>query len=275
MLENKRKRKLEKNAIAKQNKPKKKRYSKPTKKKEKRKRYDAGREEVDFAPPAYETAKQRLLQRLAENQANKDAIEVETRGQRFVLKWIVIRRNLITPSYFGRILNAKSRNSYTKIVQEILYKNEKFTNTAEIRHQRMFEMEALQIFCDLNGSESIRSCGIFIDAELAYMGTSPFRLYQDDGIIFVKCPKAAYKMNMKEALAKKLIPIWKGPLNNRQINMKSQWYLEIQGQLRITRRRIAYLVIYLGEGVYEIIELERNDKLWKTTMEKELVFFYN
>lgn len=140
----------------------------------------------------------------------------------------------------------------------------------------MFEMEGLQIFSQLYGCGSIGSCGIFIGAEFSFLRTSPFRLYGEDSVICVKCPKAAYKKSMEEAINKKLIPFWKGRLGDRQINFKSHWYYEIQGQLRITRRCFAYLVIYLGESVYEIIEkIERNDVFWKEKMEKELVFFYN
>lgn len=274
-MENKRKRKLKQNAIARQSKPKKVRYSKPKNKKEKRRRrYGPGREDVDLTPSAYEQAKTRFLEMLREDQNNRDDIELETRGQRHVLRWSLVRRNLLTPSYFGRILNVNSRNSFTKIVEEILYKNEKFANTAETRHQKMFEMEALHIFSDLYGSESIEDCGIFIDTEFEFLGTSPFRLYGEDGVICVKCPKTAYRMSVKDAMSKNLIPFWKGTSTDRQINKKSRWYFEIQGQLRITGRRLAYLVIYLGEGVYEIIEMERNDDFWKTKMEKELVFFY-
>lgn len=80
---------------------------------------------------------------------------------------------------------------------------------------------------------------------------------------------------MVDAVNKKLIPFWIGQSHNRRVNFKSHWYLEIQGQLHITRRRIAYLVIYLGESIYEIVELERDDKFWKKEMEKELIFFYN
>ena len=78
---------------------------------------------------------------------------------------------------------------------------------------------------------------------------------------------------MREALKK--IPFWKGPFNNRRVNRESHWYFEIQGQLRITKRRMAYLVIYLNEQANEIVELERDDDFWKRSMEKELVFFYN
>lgn len=274
-LENKRKRKLKKNSIAKQSKPKKIRFSKSTNKKSKRKLYGDGHEDIDATPHAYELAKTRFLERLREEQVDRHSIEVDTRGQRHIRKWTVVRRNLLTPSYFGRILNVNSRSSYTKIVEEIIYNNEKFRKTADVRHQRMFELEGLQIFCDLFGSEGITNCGIIIDSDLAFLGTSPFRLYENDSIICVKCPKAAYRMSMKEAIAKKLIPLWKVSASDRQINVKSHWYIEVQGQLHITRRRLAHLVIYLGEGVYEIIEIERNDKFWKETMEKELIFFYN
>lgn len=275
-LENTRKRKLEKNAIAKKAKPKKGRWDEPSKKTNKNKHYSFGHEEVDYSPSAYQLAKDRTMEKLLEDQLNRGAIEMETRGQRHIAKWIVTRKNLLTPSYFGRILNVISRKSYTKIVEEILYKNEMFSNTAEIRHQRMFQLEALEFFCDLYESDSISSCGIFIDAEFPFLGTSPFRLYRDDSIISVKCPKNAYKKSMKYAIDNKLIPFWSGTSCDRQINMKCHWWYEIQGQLRITGRQFAYLIIYLGESVYEIIEkIERNDEFWKNKMEKELAFFYN
>lgn len=82
-------------------------------------------------------------------------------------------------------------------------------------------------------------------------------------------------MTIAEAFNKKLLPIWQGSLMDRKINKKSHWYYEVQGQLHVTRRRMAYLMIYLGNSIYEIIELERNDKFWKEEMEKELIFFYN
>lgn len=82
-------------------------------------------------------------------------------------------------------------------------------------------------------------------------------------------------MTIAEALDKKLLPIFQGPLHDRKINRKSHWYYEIQGQLHVTGRRIAYVMIYLGESIYEIIELERNDTFWREEMEKELIFFYN
>ena len=274
-LENERKRKLNKNTIANQSKPKKMRFTKSTAKtKPTRTLYGPGREDTDFTPHAYEVAKKRFLEKLHDDQLNRGTIEVDTRGQNYNSRWPVIRKNLLTPSYFGRILNVNSRKSYTKIVEEIIYKNEKFANTADTRHQKMFELEGLQVFYDLYGLESVTECGIFIDTEFAFLGASPFRLYGDDSIITIKCPKVAYRKSVEETISKKLIPFWKISKTDRKINKKSHWYIEIQGQLRITGRKYAYLVIYLGEGVYEVVEIERNDEFWKVSMEKELIFFY-
>lgn len=78
---------------------------------------------------------------------------------------------------------------------------------------------------------------------------------------------------MKDAI--KTISFWTGTPTNRSINYKSHWYLEIQGQLHVTRKQMAYLVIYLGSDVYEIVEIQKNDEFWKKQMEKELIYFYN
>lgn len=91
----------------------------------------------------------------------------------------------------------------------------------------------------------------------------------------VKCPKKAYQKSFKFAINKNWISIWTGKWNKRRINIKSHWYLELQGQLHITKRRVAYLMVYLGESVYEILEIERDDKFWTKEMEQELIFFYN
>lgn len=73
----------------------------------------------------------------------------------------------------------------------------------------------------------------------------------------------------------KTLSFWIGSPSDRRVNTKSHWYIEIQGQLHISNRTMAYLVIYLGGTVYEIIEIERDDDFWKKDMEKELVFFFH
>lgn len=175
-LENKRKRKNAKNAIAKAETKKRKLNEEPSeepskKKKDKIKRYGTGREDLDFTPAEFELAKERFLERLLEKQIDRDAIEAETRAQQNSLKWTLTTQNMLTSPYFGRILNVQSRKSYTTIVSDILYKNSAYSNTAENRHQGMNELEALSIFSELYKHEPISTCGIFIDEKHCFLGT--------------------------------------------------------------------------------------------------------
>lgn len=170
-LENTRKRKVVLNAIAKEIKSKKPKLDEPgTKKKGTIKHYGAGREEVDMSQPAYELAKNRFLGKLLEDQVNLEIIEMETRGQLHSFKWMTTRKNMLTSSYFGRILNVRNRNSYAKIVEEIIHKNIRYSSTAENRHQRMHENDALSCFSTLYEDELIFRSGIFIDAEFCFLG---------------------------------------------------------------------------------------------------------
>lgn len=169
-MENARKRKCLRNAIANDKKPKTRISDEPPSKKRKKKHYGVGREDVDMTPSAFEVAKNRRLERLRENQTNRTVIEANTHAQHHSFKWMEVRRFMLTSSYFGRILKARNRTSYTNIVYEIVYNNVRYSNTAEIRHQRMYELEALSFFSSLYRYESIHKCGIFIDEEFPFLG---------------------------------------------------------------------------------------------------------
>lgn len=169
-MENDRKRKCKKNAIAREEKPKTFVNDEPATKKKKRKYYADGHEDLDMTDEKYEVARARFLQRLRENQMNRLNIQIETRGQPHSFRWIEVRKLLLTSSYFGRILNVRSRRSYTNIVEEILYKNIQYSNTADMRHQRIYEKEGLRIFVEVYKFDIINSCGIFIDKKLSFLG---------------------------------------------------------------------------------------------------------
>lgn len=170
-LENARKRKVKQNAIYKDNKAKKpKLEGKNAKTKAKPKRYGVGHEELDWEESVFETAKQRFLEKLTDNQNNRSSLVKETVLQRSSFKWMKVRKGLLTSSYFSRVLKANNRKSYTKIIEEIIHKNVQYSNTAELRHQRWYQLEALPIFSRIYGSEPISQCGIFIDPQFCFIG---------------------------------------------------------------------------------------------------------
>lgn len=93
--------------------------------------------------------------------------------------------------------------------------------------------------------EVVMQCGIFIDKDLAFLGSSPLRLVGNSHILSIKCPVKQYNKKFESAM--KTIPFFKRKDDHYNINEKSDWFFEIQGDMHITGRKYAYLMIWLGE----------------------------
>ncbi|KAG4080104.1 hypothetical protein HA402_008175 [Bradysia odoriphaga] len=276
-MENKRKRKVVLTAISKQKNPKKRRVQDDEGGKKKKKAYGEGHQDVDMTPAQYETAKTIFLDRINEDQSNRLRIELQTQDKRYSDKYCQIMQDLLTSSYFSRVLHARNRKSYKKIVEDILYHNILYSNTADLVHQRLYEQEALELFSSLYKSESIDVCGVFIDAQFSFLAASPFRLFGRDGIVVLKCPLNVFKKSINDAIQRNLIPFWSKSKESDAVvvNVNSHWHAEIQGELHVCRKKYAYLMVYLGSSEFKIEKIERDDEYWRTKMEAELVYFYN
>lgn len=270
-LEQCRKRKVEKNAISKAAKPKKARYS--TKIADNGKGYGENCESNDMTPHLFEIAKNRYMEQRLQDQNDRDFINRCTIGQHLVQKWREMQNKLLTSRYFSRIINARGPESYSNIVFDIIYKKTAFSNTADSRHQHIYEKKALQCFFDRHGSAYVSESGLFIDPVHCFLGATPFRLYGQDGTIFIKCPREAFKLKIEDAIEKKMIPIWKLVDSVVTVNKSSSWYIELQAELHIAEKTFAYLVVFVESDV-KIEQIYRDDDFWYSTMEKPLVFFY-
>lgn len=278
-MENKRKRKVEINTIRKEEKKKCRVDEQPSGNKKKQ-GYGEGHEDVDMTTAQFETAKNIFLDRLNEDRIGRHSIQTKTREQRYSTKYCELKQDLLTSSYFSRILHARSRKSYKKIVEDILYHNTLYSNTADQNHQRLYEIEALETFSRVFDNELIDRCGIFIDDKYSFFGASPFRLFGQDGIVVIKCPLDAFKKSksINDAIEKNLIPFWSKAKKSVVItvNKDSHWYMQIQGQLHVSGKLFAHLLVYLGPSEYKIERrIERDDEYWKVKMEAELVYFFN
>lgn len=151
-----------------------------------------------------------------------------------------------------------------------MYTQSQLGNNAQNKHQRIQELEALATFKRVYPESSIEECGLFIDNELPYLGTKPFRLFQSEYLLSIKCPLSAYKKKIDEAK----IPFWKTVSGKRTLNQKSAWYLEIQGQLRVTQKKAAMLMIWLGDNQYQVVQLKREDEFFEKEMKAKLTYFY-
>lgn len=128
-----------------------------------------GHEDVDMKQDDFEVAAKIFLERLNEDRMNRDSIQAQNVDQRFSTKYLEVKQYLLTSSYFSRILNVRSRKGYKKIVEDILYHNIQHSNTADLTRQRLYEVEALEVFNNLYKKVSIDTCGIFIDEEYSFL----------------------------------------------------------------------------------------------------------
>lgn len=154
-----------------------------------------------------------------------------------------------------------------------MYVKSQLGNNAQNKHQRVQEHEAVERFQQIFPRKPLQECGFYIDDEQPFLGASPFKLVGNDHILLVKCPLKAYHKNINEVK----MQFWTTKSGQRTINKKSAWYVELQGELHITKRKLAYLMIWLGprQSQFQLVVVKRDDEFFENEMKGKLVFFYN
>lgn len=133
------------------------------------------------------------------------------------------------------------------------------------------------MFQTIFNEHNLEDCGLFIDKELYFICTSPLKLYGNDSVVNIKCPLKEYNKNFDQVIHK--IPLFKNENGHMNLNKKSDWYIEVQSELRITGRKHGFIMVWLGEShgepQYRIIEVTRNDSFFDKEIKPKLIYFYN
>lgn len=124
----------------------------------------------DLSESALQVAMNIELDKVNINRTDRDIILASTLGQKHNHRWKEIRKKLINCNYFGRIINARGPTSYQKLLEEMLYSPMEWSNTADVRHQRLYEHEALKMFSLVHKDYELEKTGVFIDEELGFLG---------------------------------------------------------------------------------------------------------
>lgn len=114
----------------------------------------------------------------------RDKLEHQTRGQHENEKWREIRKNMLTASNFGAVINRREKTPPHNLVKRLLYGGEVFTKSME--YGRINESVAIERYA-ADRNILVEKCGIFIDFVNPYLGASPDGLVGVDGIVEVKC----------------------------------------------------------------------------------------
>lgn len=170
-------------------------------------------------------------------------IEKETVLQSDCSKWMEMRRNLLTASNFGKIINKRSTTSGS-IVQSLLYKKD-LSSVDSIRHGKINEKIAMS---QLEHQENIKiiPCGLFIDKNHPFLGATPDGVIDENRIVEIKCPVSGFRTNLEDAVKNRKITFWKYVNGQLLINKKHHLYFQVQGQLNITGRRECLFAVWTG-----------------------------
>lgn len=227
----------------------------------------------DVSDVVFKEMEKAFLANLKKSDEQRRQIERRTILQSESSEWLELRRSLLTASNFGKIIKMRRDTSCASTVKQLLYKIN--IDAAPIQHGRENEKKALD---QLSRQEKvdIRSCGLFIDPEIPYLGATPDGLIGNDIIVEIKCPLSAFKIGVQEAILQKKLNFW---IANKsgvlQINKSHNWYYQIQGQLHVTRKSKCLFGVWANEMEPLKIEyIDRDRDFFENKMRLKLDSFY-
>lgn len=161
-------------------------------------------------------------------------------------EWFSLRMGRFTASTFKSLFAAKSTAEYQKAINKVVF--EKLTNEAPESFKNEYmergsELEPIAIEqYELNTFNDTTNGGFFSIGD--YIGASPDRLIDDDGMVEAKCP--AYN-TMITYLLKKELPY--------------EYKYQVHGQLYVTGRKWCDFIAYHPKLKMLIIRVERDEAI--------------
>nr|XP_033339075.1 uncharacterized protein LOC117227708 [Megalopta genalis] len=159
--------------------------------------YGVSAEKPDMEQHLFNFEKERHMEMLQDWQTNRKKIERDTAEQNKSHEWHTYRSKLLTASNFGKVCRRRKTTKCGNLVKSLLYPN--ILQLPAIEYGRQCENIAREQLAKEEDVE-IRKCGLFIDAEIPFLGATPDGIIDDDGIVEIKCPKTAEKFSPEEAI---------------------------------------------------------------------------
>lgn len=194
-------------------------------------------------------------------------IEEETRKQSRSKSWFQYRQFRITASNFYKcciIRDKKAQLEFSvNLINQEPFKS-KFTDWG-IEN----EDKAIKIY-ESTGVK-VDKCGLFISQTHPFLGASPDGLIGNDTVVEVKCP---YSCRFTVISEKTLPYLYIDKTNNLTLKKNHLYYYQIQGQLFVTVRSIAKLIVFTTVETV-VITIYRDDNFIKDMVLRLTDFFKN
>ena len=194
-------------------------------------------------------------------------IEAATRGQAGCESWFQHRKGRVTASNFKKIANMRSTTDPQNVLKLLLEGTEFDVVPKPLAWGKKKEIVAQNLFLRSHRSEGhkfhFRTVGLCISQEQIYLGASPDGIVDCEQcgtfLLEIKCPYA--KRNFSPKLAA-VDHCFVDPARNLQLDPKSYWYYQIQGQLGICKVAQCKLVVYTSKGIH-VINVPFHTEKWE------------
>lgn len=204
-------------------------------------------------------------------------IELETRGQFKNVRWQKVRSQLFTSSNFGLVVNRQETTRPDAAVKQILG-YEKFSNSAT-KWGRTHEAAARRKYVNIMKSKadiSVSECGLIVNSDYPYLGTSPDGLVTCDGelgVLEIKCP---YKNRDKTPQQACEDPKFFCHIVNGSVTLKrnNKYFYQIQGQMALTRRNFCDFFVWTLVG-FSVERIYFDSAIWAELSGKLRSFYLN
>ncbi|XP_077255230.1 uncharacterized protein LOC143893569 [Temnothorax americanus] len=200
------------------------------------------------------------------NEATIKSIEIRTRGQDGNTQWHEYRRHRITASNFYYCCKTKSDSAKKALALRII--NPTFFKSKATDHGKLYESKAIEIF-ESNCGKKVQPSGLVLHPEHPFIAASPDGILEDGLILEVKCPYTQRHCFINETTITFLYEDDNGFLH---LDSTHAYYYQIQGQLFVTKKDTALLIVYTFKEMC-VINVPRDEE-HITVMVCALVNFY-
>ena len=199
-------------------------------------------------------------------------LEITTRQQANTKQWYEARKNRLTASNFGKVINRKSAPSVKFLNNLFKIKN---IYAPSLDYGKRHESVAKGKYLEKNRENHFHECGFVVNKSFSFLGATPDGKLCDhgkSGIVEIKCPFSA--RNMKVDVACVEIRDFFMETVNGMVQLKTghDYYAQVQGQLMITGAEFCEFIVYTQCDM--VVERIKPDIPFMTEMFEKLSIFF-
>ena len=213
-------------------------------------------------------------------------LEKATRGQGDNPEWSRQRKGRCTASNSKAVctrmdtIGKRPDTNPKALVDRIIGVKQVPSGIPALEYGRQMEHIAVQKYKEIHGKTHtliISECGLFVDAQMPYIGASPDRLVScsccGDGVLEVKCPSSC-RDGERTVQEMPYLPLKAGHITRVNLDKKHQYYYQVQAQMAVTGRLWTDFFVY-SDNSYHWERIKFDDGFWAVIKEKMSFFWLN